>query len=55
VQRNVARDRENDRALEAAGWAVVRVWETDVLRAPTRVADRIAGILVNARADGSDK
>src|SRR5262249_6975374 len=55
VQRNVARDRENDRALEAAGWAVVRVWETDVRRAPTRVADRIAGILVNARADGPDK
>jgi DNA mismatch endonuclease, patch repair protein len=24
---NVARDRDTDRALEAAGWTVVRVWE----------------------------
>jgi G:T-mismatch repair DNA endonuclease (very short patch repair protein) len=30
----VARDRENVCALEVAGWAVIRLWETDVLRAP---------------------
>lgn len=27
LSRNVARDRENDRALSSAGWRVVRVWE----------------------------
>lgn len=27
LDRNVARDRRNDAALEAAGWTVVRVWE----------------------------
>ena len=27
LDRNVARDRRNDAALEAAGWLVVRVWE----------------------------
>ena len=49
AQRNVARDHENNRALEAAGWTVVRVWETDVLHAPARVADRIVKILLSAR------
>lgn len=27
LQRNMERDRQADRALEAAGWTVVRVWE----------------------------
>jgi DNA mismatch endonuclease, patch repair protein len=45
VQRNVARDRENDGALEAAGWTVVRFWETDVLRSPRETADRVSEIL----------
>jgi DNA mismatch endonuclease (patch repair protein) len=27
LRRNVERDRENDRALDATGWAVVRIWE----------------------------
>lgn len=49
VRRNVARDRENDHALEVAGWTVLRVWETDVLRDPGRVADRVAQVLANAR------
>jgi len=33
-----ARDERNDRALRAAGWTVVRVWEHD---SPPRVANRI--------------
>lgn len=49
VQRNVARDRENQRALEASGWTVVRVWGTDVLRAPGHAADHVADTLVNIR------
>ena len=27
LRRNVERDRENDRALRAMGWTVIRVWE----------------------------
>ena len=27
LERNVARDRANDRELTAAGWTVVRIWE----------------------------
>jgi DNA mismatch endonuclease (patch repair protein) len=45
VQRNAARDRENDRALRAQGWAVVRLWEGDVLQAPGRSVDRVAAKL----------
>lgn len=42
IQRNRLRDRAQSRELRAAGWRVVRVWETDVLRDPDRVADGIA-------------
>ncbi len=46
LARNVARDQENDRRLESAGWQVVRVWEhtsldvavNDVLQALQRAA-----------------
>lgn len=50
VQRNVTRDRENDRALQAAGWTVLRLWETDVLRSPCEGADRVAELLVARRS-----
>lgn len=30
LNRNVARDKENDLALEAQGWYVVRLWESDI-------------------------
>jgi DNA mismatch endonuclease, patch repair protein len=49
VQRNAMRDREQQQALEAAGWTVIRLWETDVLRAPREMADRVAAILTRAR------
>jgi DNA mismatch endonuclease (patch repair protein) len=39
LDRNVARDKEVDDALAAAGWTVVRVWEHED---PVAAADRIA-------------
>lgn len=42
LDRNVARDRRNDAALEAAGWRVVRVWEHE---SPSRAADRVVAVL----------
>ena len=42
-KRNVARDRANDAALQAAGWTVVRVWEhEDVAEAADRVEVAVA-------------
>lgn len=48
---NVARDREADASLEAAGWAVIRVWDFDVRRNLASVVDRIVSTLAS-RASG---
>ena len=45
LQRNVTRDREQDRALTAAGWTVVRVWEHEEIAA---AADRVAAVVRTA-------
>lgn len=45
VQRNVDRDRRQTQALEAAGWTVLRFWETDILRDVVKIAENAAGIL----------
>lgn len=45
IQRNMKRDDEVNRDLQRAGWRVVRVWESDLLRAPQRVADRVERII----------
>lgn len=43
LDRNVARDRRNDRSLRAAGWEVIRVWEHEDARAAAQlIAHRIA-------------
>jgi DNA mismatch endonuclease (patch repair protein) len=38
---NVARDRRQTLALDAAGWRVIRIWEHELLEAPERVAKRV--------------
>lgn len=48
--RNVARDRADDAALEAAGWVVVRVWEHED---PDEAARRIAVTVRRRRASGA--
>lgn len=50
IQRNVNRDHQNTSALSAAGWNVLRFWETDVLREKTKVADRIEEFLATGEA-----
>jgi DNA mismatch endonuclease, patch repair protein len=42
IDRNVARDRQNTRDLENAGWTVVRVWEHE---APEEAAERISRLV----------
>jgi DNA mismatch endonuclease (patch repair protein) len=49
IQRTIARDEEHVRQLESSGWIVVRVWETDILRDPPKVARQIHCALKSAR------
>ncbi len=42
IDRNVARDREQGRLLEQAGWRVVRVWEHEEV---SSAADRVEWVL----------
>jgi DNA mismatch endonuclease, patch repair protein len=42
LSRNVARDRQVDRALGEAGWQVVRTWEHE---APEEAAERVVQLL----------
>ena len=36
LERNIARDKEQDKLLEDNGWTIFRVWESDILRKRTR-------------------
>lgn len=46
IESNIARDRRHRAELRTAGWHVIRVWESDILRNPKRVAGRIVKALV---------
>ena len=41
IKRNVERDLRNTAALEADGWIVIRLWETDILKHPERATERV--------------
>ncbi|MFL5483653.1 MAG: very short patch repair endonuclease [Gemmatimonadaceae bacterium] len=45
IESNIKRDRRINRLLRAAGWKVIRVWETDLLRRPSKAVDRIERLL----------
>ena len=45
ISRTMERDREVTARLQADGWQVVRLWEEDVLRAPTLAADGVEHLL----------
>jgi DNA mismatch endonuclease (patch repair protein) len=48
IAANMARDRRTTRRLRAAGWTVVRLWETDVLGDVARVARRVERTVMSA-------
>lgn len=48
IERNIARDREVEATLRKSGWAVVRVWESDVLVRCDELVECIVALL-NAR------
>lgn len=45
VQANVARDERQTLALEAEGWRVVRLWETEIVRNVAAAADTVSAML----------
>jgi DNA mismatch endonuclease (patch repair protein) len=46
IAANVDRDRRNTRLLQVAGWTVLRLWETDVLRDVESIAAKVASTVV---------
>lgn len=49
IRSNMRRDRRIDRALARAGWQVVRLWETDILKDPSTCAARVEAVLRRIR------
>jgi DNA mismatch endonuclease (patch repair protein) len=47
IERNVARDREQNALLSEAGWQIVRIWEHED---PATAADLVQGVLASAEA-----
>jgi DNA mismatch endonuclease (patch repair protein) len=45
IERNMERDLESQRALEARGWRVLRFWESEIAAAPAAVASEIVAAL----------
>lgn len=55
ITRNMERDREVSAALEAAGWRVIRIWESDVLADPQAAAERVIASLSATRHSESGR
>ena len=55
INRNIERDREVDLALTSAGWRVIRVWESDVLKNVDLVAGLVAEKLRTDQKVGDSK
>jgi DNA mismatch endonuclease (patch repair protein) len=41
IRTNIARDAKVKKLLKSEGWQVVRLWESDIIRAPERSAARV--------------
>ena len=48
IQRNMERDSEQVIVLEAAGWSILRVWESEIMRKATReeALNRVESFLI---------
>ncbi len=49
---NVDRDQRNTLTLEALGWRVLRLWESEILRDPEAAADCVAAAVQERLAEG---
>lgn len=50
ITENVARDRRTELELAELGWAVIRLWDFEVLRDPVEVASRVEQCLRDREA-----
>lgn len=55
IESNMRRDRLSTSHLQRLGWRVIRVWETDVLRSPVRVASRIIQVVHQRRVQPASR
>jgi DNA mismatch endonuclease Vsr len=46
IEANIARDRRHRSKLRRAGWRVIRLWESDILRDPEVAAGKVLDALV---------
>lgn len=46
IESNIERDRLNNALLEADGWSVLRLWETDILRDPQAAAELVREVVI---------
>lgn len=46
IESNIERDRLNNALLEADGWSVLRLWETDIKRDPQAAAELIKEVVI---------
>ena len=50
LAKNRKRDERNNRALRRNGWSVWRFWDTDILKRPDKVKNRLRRIMNEAKA-----
>jgi len=50
IRRNMARDRQVTNTLQASGWCVLRIWESEILRGPNASANSVAHAIEALRA-----
>jgi DNA mismatch endonuclease (patch repair protein) len=50
IERNMRRDKETDGKLERSGWAVLRLWEGDILSDPETCAVLVQNKLIELRS-----
>jgi len=48
IASNIARDQRNNEMLRAAGWTVLRYWESEIMLAPAAIAQRIAASVASS-------
>lgn len=46
IESNIERDRLNTALLEADGWSVLRLWETDIKRDPQAAAELVKEVMI---------
>jgi len=49
IKRNMERDLRVNAELKQAGWKVVRIWESAIMKSPTRAAARVARVVGGRR------